>query len=535
MKRSLAFALSLLILLSLFTACSATPTNTASTDPAPAEPPTPSAAEPTEPDTPVASTEPIAISYPLTDTPVTFNVIANGQISQSVPEMQNDLNQVLAVQEISRITGVDIDWEMPADTATTVSLMLVSEDYSDGLVGYTSWLGNSLDYCVEEDILLDLTDILQNYCPNYWNTIHEDESILRDAITDNGRLPAMYKITDQRPECYLGYYIRTDVLESAGFSAENLPVTYDDLETILLTGKNSASNAPLYLDQTTLLAGYDLTTGFVHNGDQQLYFGPTSEHYKAYLTMLANWNAQGFIDKDFATRISFFLDPGLMMSGEVIAYPGVFSFRNVFENAGLSVTSIPYPKLQVEDLRYQAGAVNDAQVCGDALMIFSTTEQPELLAQWFDFTFSEEGALIANLGIQGQSYDFDENGSYIYPLDPEANVDLLSFSSMMVFKSLTWREYIGEAEIVTEDRAKWGADWSYEKHNAQGALTAEESEAISSAMTDINTYVSEFSLGVIAGSRSLNDWDEYVAYLNTLGLADCQQAYQAAHNRYLAR
>ncbi len=547
MKRTLAILLAMLMLVSMLAACSnqpatpdtdpstATDTPTVdepSTDPADGEPTEAPVEEPAE-----TPTEPAAavISYPLVDNPVTYEVIANGQISHGYPELEGDLNNVLAVQKVSEITNVNINWEMPMDTSTTVSLMLVSEDYTDGMMGYTTWLGSSLDYCVEEEIILDLGPIFKEYCPNYWNAIHADEDTRRAAVTDSGNYAAMYKLTDKRPECYLGYYVSTPVLEEAGFSASNLPVTYEDFESILAAGKDDCNAAPLYLDQATLLAGYDVGTKFNHTGDNRLFFGPTSENYRNYLSMLADWNAKGYIEPDFATRITFFVDAGVFMSRDVIAYPSTFAFRSVFEGAGLDITSIPYPKLNADDLRYQSGAVNDGVVCGDAVVIFATTEQPELLAQWFDYTYSEEGSIVANLGVEGISYDFDEAGNYVYPLNPEDDVDLLTFNSMMTFKSLTWREYIGESEARANDRAVWGADWSYEKHYAQGSLTAEESENVSTIMTDIDTYVSEFTLGVIAGTRSIDEWDEYVAYIESLGLADCLEAYQAAHDRYQQR
>lgn len=543
MKRLLSLLLACAMLCALLAACGTEPAVTpdspdvSDTPGEPAETPD-SPAAPTETPDAAASDEPAApaeITYPLVDSPVTFEVIGNGQITSGYPQLDADLNNVLAVQKVSEVTGVNIQWNMPADTATTVSLMLVSEDYCDGLMGYTSWLGNSLDYNVEEEIILDLSDMLETYCPNYWNAVHADDETRRAAITDEGRFAAMYKLTDKRPECYLGYYISTPVLEEAGFSATNLPVTYDDFEAILAAGKDDCSNAPLYVDQSTLMAGFDVRNGFCHNGDNRLFFGPTSENYKAYLTTLADWNAKGYIEVDFATRVSFFLDSGVFMGREVIAYPSTFGFRSVFEGAGLDITSIPYPKQNAGDLRYQSGAVNDGIVCGDALVIFSTTKQPELLAQWFDYTYSEEGAIVANLGVQGVSWDFDENGDYVYPLDPEADVNLLTFNSMMPFRSLTWREYIGEDPARTNDRAVWGADWSYEKHYSQGSLTAKESEAVSGKLNDINTYVSEYTLGVISGTRSLDEWDSYVAYIESQGLAEITAAYQAAHDRYLAR
>ena len=143
-----------------------------------------------------------------------------------------------AVKAVSELTNVFIDWEVPADTAMQqqVSLMLVSEDYTDGLIYYPGMMGSSLDYLIEENILLDLKDEIYANCPNYLGILEGDENVMRGVMTDGDHMGAMYKITDRRPECYGGFYVTTAVLEEAGFSASNLPVTYDDFEALLAAG-----------------------------------------------------------------------------------------------------------------------------------------------------------------------------------------------------------------------------------------------------------------------------------------------------------
>lgn len=544
MKRTFAILLATLMLLSLLSGCANKPA--ATTPPAadtasdanktetPADEPVDEPAE-APADEPVEEpAAPAEITYPLTDEPVTFSLLANSMITGSIPEINSDLNNVLAVQKISEITCVYIDWEMPGDITTTLSLMYVSEDYTDGLMTMSNSVGQSLDYLVEEEILYDLTDIIKESCPNYYQLISANDQVRREVTTDGGRLATMTKIREKRDECYQGYYVIDSVLEEAGFSATNLPVTYEDLEKILVAGQDDATNAPLYLDHGVMMAGYDVNFTFCHNGDNQLKYGYASENFKQYLAMLSDWYSRGLIDRDFATRITFFLDPGLMMAGDVIAFPGVFTFRQLFENAGKSVTSIPWPKLNEGDLRYQSGGVVPLIAGPDSLMIFTACEDPVMLAQWCDFGYSEEGAIIANFGVEGESYELDADGNFVYPLN-DWDPDLCSYNSMMPFHIKSWREYIGEAPVVTEDRAKWEKDWAPIPHTFDGSLTSEESEEVSAMMSDIQTYANEYMLGVIVGSRSLDEWDEYVAYLNSLGLEECTAVYQAAQDRFWAR
>ena len=146
-----------------------------------------------------------------------------------------------------------------------LNLMIVSEDYTDGLVYYSTSLTGGLDYSIEEEIIIDLKDIIHTSCPNYLARVEADESARRGAYTDGGHMGAMYKMTDRRPECYGGFYVVESVLEEAGFSADSLPRTYEDFELILAAGKDDASNAPLYLDGTSrimLSVGLDVGSAF---------------------------------------------------------------------------------------------------------------------------------------------------------------------------------------------------------------------------------------------------------------------------------
>ena len=561
MKKALAILLAALMLLTMMVGCASEPADTpvtpdtpAADEPSseptadePAEAPADESAEEPAEDTgaaepPVeAPAETAEIKYPLTDEPVTYTVFANGLILGSVPDME-DLNQSVAVAKISEITGVNIDWEIPSAAAMQeqLNLMIVSEDYTDGLVYYSTSLTGGLDYSIEEEIIIDLKDIIHTSCPNYLARVEADESARRGAYTDGGHMGAMYKMTDRRPECYGGFYVVESVLEEAGFSADSLPRTYEDFELILAAGKDDASNAPLYLDGTSrimLSVGLDVGSGFSHNGDNQLVYGPATDAYKQHLSMLADWYAEGYVDKDFASRSSFYADMGLMMAGEFVVMPGVFGFSTVYTNNGLSVQPIPLPALEAGAPRYLSAGTNDEILNGDCLMIFTSCENPTLLAQHFDYGYSDEGAIIANFGVEGETFEYDENGEIVYiNRDPDKMEQWYSYGSMLPFLSLTWREYIGEPELATRSRQIWEENWSYENHKAFGSLTAEEGEQVSSKYSDIQTRANEYTMQAIQGSVNIDEtWDAFVDELYAMGLEEVTATYQAAHDRYLAR
>lgn len=67
------------------------------------------------------------------------------------------------------------------------------------------------------------------------------------------------------------------------------------------------------------------------------------------------------------------------------------------------------------------------------------------------------------------------------------------------------------------------------------SLTAEESAQYSATFSDIRTYTQQNILAFITGSRSIDEFDDYVAEIEGMGIEDCTAILQDALDRYNAR
>ena len=56
-------------------------------------------------------------------------------------------------------------------------------------------------------------------------------------------------------------------------------------------------------------------------------------------------------------------------------------------------------------------------------------------------------------------------------------------------------------------------------------------ERLRNISTEVSANISKF----IFGDRSLDEWDDFVATLKSMGLEECQKVQQAAYERWLAR
>ena len=77
------------------------------------------------------------------------------------------------------------------------NLMIASQDYPDIISGFEeSYTGGAVK-AYEDDVIVDLTDLMEEYAPNYMAYIQQDEENLRDAYNDDGQMLVMNGYNDE--------------------------------------------------------------------------------------------------------------------------------------------------------------------------------------------------------------------------------------------------------------------------------------------------------------------------------------------------
>ena len=68
------------------------------------------------------------------------------------------------------------------------------------------------------------------------------------------------------------------------------------------------------------------------------------------------------------------------------------------------------------------------------------------------------------------------------------------------------------------------------------SMTDEETDTYLTTFTEISTYVAETLPKFILGELNLEgDFDAYINQVETMGMADCMKAKQAAYDRYMQK
>lgn len=537
MKKITALFLSLLLSLSFLASCQ--------TEDVPESPsPTvqaPASAEPST--TPPEETDNEKLSLPLVDEKTTFT----GWITSSaIGKFQTDLNDNPTFQELENRTNIHMDWRYPTQGGETeaLNLMFSSNDYTDTIItlGPGDYIGG-FDKFIEDEIIYDLKDLVNDNCPNYLEVIKRDSTVYKQLHTDTGNLPSFRMMLTERQLCYLGYYARQDLLDAAGYT--KTPVTYGDWHEMLVALKGSTSKQPMYLFEAILSAGYGASSEFMQI-DGKVTYGPMTNEYRDYLSMVADWYSEGLIDTDFMTRRHFFLDFGEFLNGSFALYPMVSAFYDTFTASGMQIKVLPYAKVNESDKRVINSGSSETTLQGATGTITTDCENPVLMARWYDYLYSPDGSLLGSYGIEGQSYTM-ENGKPVFTdLIMKNTEDLTAgdakssyaFSMSLPYLVMTERENDTLSEGAYKATELWDTDWDLANtRTIQGDLTADESVQYTSIFNDINTYVSEFKSQVISGTVKITDetWSNFVDQLNSMRIDRCIELKQAAMDRYNAR
>ncbi len=468
-------------------------------------------------------------------------------------------------------TGVNLELTVVDKTQETdqFNLMIASGDYTD--IFPAGDYANGLEAAYEEDIVVDLTDMLEEYMPNYYTIINSDQKLLGETL-DGGMHLGIYAIKDQvaNPSGQ-GAFVRMDWLEDLGME---VPQTYDELTEVLRAFKTEkGATEPMSLYNTVNMQNGILQGGFgsiaelstngmggsalsgYYQVDGEVVYGATAEGTRKYLSWLNELYNEDLIhfDNMLAREMNPFsdLNAGLAASGGTGYIFNNQPFGGIYSGQSTDTNCNFWP---VQDVAEEAGATipffeEVSLIDMTSLAISTDCEDVEVAMQFLDFGYSYEGALIYNFGFQMgsgegsvETWDYDAEG------EPQLDADALLTvaeatniaSGVISTKDLAGVVYdkrlsfeFGERELACFDA------WATNKNtnNILGSattLTAEESTDASAIYGDILTYVATSVLQFINGTLDINDdavWNEYVTAIEGMGIAELTEIVQTAYDR----
>lgn len=545
-------------MLLLLTACGGTAVSDASSAPAetiaetsaPSEAPKPE--ENQESESTVMSTEEMApepeleYTLPIHDDSISISYWISWNPDLSAVCAPGDASVYKALEER---TGIHVDYResSPFNQGQDFDLMIASGDYVDIFPASSNL---SPDQAFEQDICIDLTGYMDTYLRNYHAILKSNDEYMHTAVNDEGQILSVNSMYDENVAVNFGLVIRKDWLDQLGL---DMPETYDDYHKVLTTFKNQlGANAAMHMGSSGVLTGNYFCSGFGINGyvsmmdapfyqvDGEVKFGPIQPEFKDYLTMMNQWYSEGLIYKDFYSVADPMTAPSDQITTDNMGL-WVCELARMHEFDSMFDSSSTFEIWPVQDAVQNRGDVNKIRVATEMAtsggeVIASTCAYPEIAALWLDYRYTDEGRLLLNYGVEGEGFEYVDGEPQLTELITGAeniNFGLAMYATVFLGYNepeRMWSTY-SDAQMASLDIWKMG-DNEY-GYSANAIMNTQEQETFSRAYSDINTYLLAEIVRFVIGDRSLDEFDDYVADVEAMGIDACIECKQAALDRYL--
>lgn len=398
-----------------------------------------------------------------------------------------------------------------------------------------------------EGILIPLEDLIREYAPNLTALLDERDGWKALKASD-GHIYGLPEIDLQGFKNHV-LWINQVWLDNLGLKE---PTNFEELYEVLKAFKeqdangngdpndeipfsdHADSNVFKWFQYNDYVVDQSNFVGY--NNGELVYMG-TSDSMKELLQFLAKLYDEGIMHKDSFTWAA--------ESWKATAQT-TDTFGSFFNNASFSIVGTEADEDYTIVSPFHAAPRGAFSASPKAFAITDKCENPEILIAWIDYLYSEEGGKLAWMGIEGETYEYYEDGTWGWILGNGYGDDVTTIRSTAtmqgarVHPSVQPEEWSNMSPEIDPEESYYNAQraekvFPYVELIPTLALTEEESEIVSTVKTDVDAYIKEYAAKVIIGELSLEDsWEEYLATLKTMNVDKLIACYQAAYERATA-
>lgn len=439
-------------------------------------------------------------------------------------------------QEISKRTGIEVEFIHPAvgQEKEQLGLLMASGDLPDIIQIRGLYSGGS-PAGVDDGVFLDLTELMPEYAPDYYKAITRSDLAYRLSTTNDGRI-LQFNILKQSAPAFERINFISPIMEK--YDIQEMPVTIEDYEALFekFAQDGLPAISPIKTGQVEqFMWPYGIAPGWHLGENGHIRFGAGTEEYKDYLTMMNRWYEAGYIYKDFMSNTTPTEHRALFTNLQVGMHIDATDLAKSMANSlGYETTPANYPRLhEGQHIPFENVTWDTLPDHGSMATVITTScENPELAMQYMNYFYTQEGADLANWGIEDKSYIVDEQGNkqftdYMYKNDVVALGDAQTMFKIHLFAKLAEPDVVCNPNIVVDEkglelRMLYSDDETIDNSRVLPGfqMSSETSVARNEIMVDINTYIDEMTLKFITGDTPLTDFDEYLDQLKDMGLEE---------------
>lgn len=399
------------------------------------------------------------------------------------------------------------------------------------------------------------------YLPNFSKYLAENPDVVASITSSDGKIYYIPSVTDGKTA--RAYFIREDWLLNLGL---DIPKTVQDFEDVLIAFRDDDPNgngqndeipyfSDNWLEMIRLVNLWDArcysadnyTDRVVLGEDNKMYHTWTTDEFKTGIENISRWFDEGLIDPQIFTksgtaRIEYLLNDMGGMTHEWASSTSSYNNNTYIENFKFSIVAPPITELSNQ---WEEHIRSKVTTNGVAISTSCDEELVPILFSYLDYFWSEEGRILSNFGV--------ENVHWTYVDGVPTFTDLILIDSPSVYSYL--RENVGaQLDIGFHQDYRYELQWTHEvaldginmyiENGYSDDLfslptlpyTNDENFLLNYLQYDINGYSNEQIQYFILNDWTLIDeqWDDYLAKLDSLGMQDLLDLYDTVYARFLS-
>ena len=436
------------------------------------------------------------------------------------------------------------------ETLEAHNLLIASGDIPDIFGGHQ--VKQFVNEYGPQGAFLPLNDLIDEHAPNIKAFMEKYPERFAAVTAADGNLYYVPYFPDGK--FGRGYFIRQDWLDKLGLEQpQNVDEVYEVLKAFRdndPNGNGEKDEVPYFARQwqelirlVTLWDGRSSGSDSYHDflvEDGKITHPYMGAGYREGMANLAKWYAEGLIDPEVFTRGNssrdFLLGENLGgMTHDWFASTSGYNDRLKDKIDGFAF--LPFaPPASKSGVRMEEH--RRILVKPDGWAIGYKNEHPVETIKYFDFWFTEEGARLANFGVEGVQYDMID-GKPVFKHEV-LNADASVAAQLYTIGAQMWRGFPQDYEYErqwTNPIALKGIEMyeagDYLVPDFLGvSFTPDEQKVYDRAWPPIRTFMLEKQQAWILGAADINaEWDDYLATLDKMGLSDVLEVMQAAYDR----
>ena len=409
---------------------------------------------------------------------------------------------------------------------------------------------------IADDVVQEIDPaMLEQYAPDYWTYINKPIYMTEIKQLD-GKMYYMagHIFEENSPYRYWrGLFYREDILKAIG---REVPQTIDEFYDTLVAMKEYGVETPFVFQGKTdlrecikngeLTSAFGLVSASEYQTDGKWHYGSCEPEYKDVLAFLKKLYDEGLISVDYLSMEEA-TSRAMFCNGNASVMYGNISRLNTYRASlpeGASMVG-GYVIHAVDQDHAMFSFADPMTTSDDITYISADSKNVELCMQFYNYLFTEEGNMLRNYGILGESYVIGENGKPEYTELITNNPDGHSMDGMArSYGLINWPGIHNNSQLTCAIQSQGVAyeRWSDTDHDTHvvvhTAVLDEYLDEYTDLWTDNDLYINECRAKFISGEMSIeNDFDTYLETLKSMNIDrvyEIKQITLDAHNAALA-